>query len=86
MSIILAFLFIAFVCKIIRFGFRITTGFMGFFTILFLGLIMLSLVSVAISMLRILTPVVLVAGIVFLIVYLIKKNREEDYYSYNDNI
>ena len=90
MSIILAFLFIVFVLKItfgaIRLGIRIAYGFFGLFAILFVGAIIFSLVSAAISMIKALAPVIVVAGVVLLVVYLVKKNRGESNYSYNDNI
>ena len=90
MSIILSIIFTLFVIKftfrIIRLGFRLTVGVAGLFTLFFVGAIILALLMAAIEMIGKLIPVIIIAGIVALVVHLVKKNREEQYYSYNDNI
>lgn len=89
MSIILSILFILFVIRltfgIIKLGFHMTIGFTGFFTLLFVGAIILALLLAIVGMVGKLLPVILIVGAIALVVRLVKKSREEQYYSYNDN-
>lgn len=90
MSIILSIIFTLFVLKftfgMIRLGFRLTAGFVSLFTFFVAGAIILALFMAAVKLVWKLIPVLIIAGIVALVVYLVKKNREEQYYSYDDNI
>lgn len=69
----------------IRFAFHVATGFLGLFALIFIGAIVVALISAVISMIKTRAPVIVVAGVIFLIVALVKKSREEKVCSYIDN-
>ena len=81
MSIILSIIFMLFVIKftfgIIRLGFRMAFGVTSLFTMFFVGAIILMLFMAAIEMIGKLMPVIIIAGVVALVVHLVKKSREE---------